>query len=141
MLAGWFKARAKRFGGDALDVYHAKAQELPFVAKIDGHHILALLPQRGLMGGPQFGPARVGHSLGPIRFKVAEIAIDRHRRGGRAPGGVALGVWRRPSRFPRALPRPACPRSRIMARSNSANTPSIWNIALPLGVVVSMPCW
>jgi hypothetical protein len=28
-----------------------------------------------------------------------------------------------------------------MARSNSANTPSIWNIALPAGVVVSSPCW
>ena len=29
----------------------------------------------------------------------------------------------------------------IMVRSNSANTPIIWNIALPAGVRVSMPCW
>jgi hypothetical protein len=31
-------------------------------------------------------------------------------------------------------------RSTIMARSNSANTPIIWNMALPAGVVVSSPC-
>jgi hypothetical protein len=31
-------------------------------------------------------------------------------------------------------------RSRIMARSNSAKTPSIWNIIRPLGVAVSSPC-
>ena len=35
---------------------------------------------------------------------------------------------------------PAFTRSRIMARSNSAKTPIIWNIALPAGDVVSMPC-
>ena len=28
-----------------------------------------------------------------------------------------------------------------MARSNSAKTPIIWNIAFPAGVVVSRPCW
>ena len=31
-------------------------------------------------------------------------------------------------------------RSTIMLRSNSANTPIIWNMALPAGVVVSIPC-
>jgi hypothetical protein len=39
--------------------------------------------------------------------------------------------------------RPRQPRVHTLAthaRSNSANTPSIWNMALPLGVVVSMPC-
>jgi hypothetical protein len=43
-----------------------------------------------------------------------------------------------PSCFARA--RPASTRSRIMARSNSANTPIIWSIARPLGVEVSSPC-
>ena len=48
---------------------------------------------------------------------------------------------------PRGVPRvndrratPARTRSTIMLRSNSANTPIIWNMALPAGVVVSMPC-
>ena len=31
-------------------------------------------------------------------------------------------------------------RSRIIARSNSAKTPIIWNMARPLGVEVSSPC-
>jgi hypothetical protein len=38
-------------------------------------------------------------------------------------------------------PQAARTRSWIIARSNSANTPIIWNIALPAGVVVSRPCW
>jgi hypothetical protein len=36
--------------------------------------------------------------------------------------------------------RPARTRSWMIARSNSANTPIIWNMALPAGVVVSRPC-
>jgi hypothetical protein len=49
----------------------------------------------------------------------------------------------RPNFTPFALARasPAFTRSRMMPRSNSANTPSIWNIALPAVVVVSSPCW
>ena len=49
----------------------------------------------------------------------------------------------RPRRFPFALARvsPAVIRSRMMDRSNSANTPHMRNIALPAGVVVSIPCW
>jgi hypothetical protein len=47
-----------------------------------------------------------------------------------------------PNVFPAALTRakPAFTRSWIIALSNSAKTPSIWNIALPLGVVVSTAC-
>jgi hypothetical protein len=58
----------------------------------------------------------------------------------RSLAGEIIG---RPNFFPFALARfrPANTRSRIMARSNSAKTPIIWNIALPEGVVVSMPCW
>jgi hypothetical protein len=43
--------------------------------------------------------------------------------------------------LPCALARssPALTRSWIIARSNSAKTPIIWNRALPAGVVVSMP--
>ena len=40
----------------------------------------------------------------------------------------------------RALAKPAITRSWMIERSNSANTPIIWNMALPAGVVVSMPC-
>ena len=40
----------------------------------------------------------------------------------------------------KSLASPDLTRSWIMARSNSANTPIIWNIALPAGVVVSIPC-
>jgi len=49
----------------------------------------------------------------------------------------------RPKRFPSllALAKPARTRSWIIDRSNSADTPIIWNSALPAGVVVSMPCW
>jgi putative restriction endonuclease len=49
---------------------------------------------------------------------------------------------RRPSFVPFALARarPAFTRSRMMPRSNSANTPSIWNMALPAVVEVSRPC-
>ena len=36
---------------------------------------------------------------------------------------------------PRTRSRPLLTRSRIISRSNSANTPSIWNIARPAGVV------
>jgi hypothetical protein len=48
-----------------------------------------------------------------------------------------------PRIFPCALARssPALTRSRIIAHSNSAKTPHIWNSAFPAGVVVSMPCW
>jgi hypothetical protein len=40
-----------------------------------------------------------------------------------------------------ALASPAFTRSWIIERSNSANTPIIPNIARPLGVLVSSPCW
>ncbi len=45
--------------------------------------------------------------------------------------------------LPCALARssPDLTRSRIIARSNSAKTPIIWNSALPAGVEVSMPRW
>ena len=43
------------------------------------------------------------------------------------------------SAFARAMP--ALTRATIIARSNSLNTPSIRNIALPAGVVVSIACW
>ncbi len=37
--------------------------------------------------------------------------------------------------------RPAFTRSTIMARSNSANPPGIWNSARRAGVLVSTACW
>ncbi len=53
--------------------------------------------------------------------------------------GKKLG---RPNLVPLALVRanPLLTRSLIIDRSNSANTPIIWNMALPLGVVVSSAC-
>jgi hypothetical protein len=55
---------------------------------------------------------------------------------------AAAVIVGRPSRVPAAfvLASPALTLSRIMDRSNSANTPIIWNSALPLGVVVSTCC-
>jgi hypothetical protein len=50
---------------------------------------------------------------------------------------------RRPSLVPFSLARarPELTRSRIISRSNSANTPHIWNMARPEGVDVSSACW
>jgi hypothetical protein len=58
----------------------------------------------------------------------------------RSTSSLARGL---PSRRPsaRILASPARILSWIMARSNSAKTPIIWNMALPAGVVVSRPCW
>ena len=42
--------------------------------------------------------------------------------------------------FALALANPALTRSTIMERSNSANTPHIWYMARPDGVVVSIAC-
>ena len=54
--------------------------------------------------------------------------------------GVVLGL---PKRLPDDLARssPAITRSRIIARSNSLNTPNIPNSILPDGVEVSRACW
>ena len=54
--------------------------------------------------------------------------------------GVVLGL---PRRLPddRARSSPAITRSRIIARSNSLNTPSIPNSIRPDGVEVSSACW
>jgi hypothetical protein len=51
-------------------------------------------------------------------------------------------IFERPSTLPLALARasPAFTRSWIIARSNSAKTPHIWNSAFPAAVPVSMPC-
>jgi hypothetical protein len=58
--------------------------------------------------------------------------------------GRGLVGWNvgRPNRTPQARAR-ACPartRSRIISRSNSANTPAICSSAFPPGVVVSTAC-
>ena len=80
-------------------------------------------------------PNRSAMTRMPGRPGVARASRIRFSSAG-AIGG-------RPRRFPSllALASPARTRSWIMARSNSANTPIIWNIALPAGVVVSSPCW
>ena len=57
--------------------------------------------------------------------------------------GFLAGVdWRSPQYFALRLGpfQPDLTRSRIIARSNSAKTPIIWNCALPAGVEVSTPC-
>jgi len=55
---------------------------------------------------------------------------------------ILASVLGRPRIFPLARDRlmPALTRSTIIARSNSANTPHIWNMALPAGVDVSNAC-
>lgn len=76
------------------------------------------------------------------------LAIDRRlsppsRRAATTASCFSLGMLGRPRRWPfaRARASPARTRSRISARSNSENTPSIWNIAVPAGVLLSRPCW
>ena len=70
-------------------------------------------------------------SARPGAFRAARICASR--------SGAIRG---RPSLLPSALARlrPARTRSWMIERSNSAKTPSIWNMALPPGDVVSMPC-
>ena len=52
--------------------------------------------------------------------------------------GTLESIPNYPAAFALANPDPI--RSRMMERSNSANTPHIWNMAFPAGVVVSIPC-
>ena len=70
-------------------------------------------------------------SVRPGLFRASRI---RSTSAG-ASGGL-------PRRFPSLLARfrPARTRSWMIDLSNSANTPSIWNMALPAGVMVSRPC-
>ena len=105
--------------------------------------------------------SRGGHFKPPRapRYEVAEITrwttlvpMPMVRPILRIPIPVALSsrmrastegfTGRRPSFVPFALARarPALTLSRMMPRSNSANTPSIWNIALPAVLDVSSPC-
>src|SRR5215813_13859311 len=65
------------------------------------------------------------------------LPLAREARTARSVAGAIFG---RPQCFPwlLALAMPALTRSAIIARSNSANTPIIWNVALPAGVVVSV---
>jgi len=67
---------------------------------------------------------------------------DAHAIGFKLAYARLYGRLRRPSFVPFALARarPALTLSRMMPPSNSANTPSIWNIALPAVVDVSSPC-
>ena len=80
----------------------------------------------------------------PTSRAIRRMSMPRERNFNPA---FTLAPWlcstvRRPSCFPSALARanPAITRSRIIARSNSAKTPSIWNMARPDGVDVSSPC-
>ncbi len=69
----------------------------------------------------------------------ASLAWTTARRRAMDVGGRPMGF---PDFVPCSLARasPAWMRSAMISRSNSANTPSIWNIALPAGVPVSRPC-
>jgi hypothetical protein len=98
-----------------------------------GAVVTLLLPRR--RAAPCWCQCRASHqcSVCPCR-----------RCGGHGFVVLAWGLpARRPSFTPFALARarPALTHSRIMPRSNSANTPSIWNIALPDAVLVSIACW
>ena len=71
------------------------------------------------------------------------VASPGARTASRIATSSLGGIGGRPSRLPSLRgPRKAGTGlvPWIIARSNSANTPIIWNMALPDGVVVSMPC-
>lgn len=97
-------------------------------------------------------PYRLTTSATPITRRTVPTPTPRSRAIRRIPLPAALAcrmanslsaVSRgRPSRVPysRARAKPETMRSRSIARSNSANTPIIWNIARPPGVEVSRPC-
>lgn len=79
----------------------------------------------------------------PISNAIFRIPLFPRSRAARIASSTSAPTVGRPNRLPFAfaLASPAVTRSRIIARSNSANTPHIWNMAFPAGVVVSMPCW
>ena len=101
-----------------------------------------LRPQRERVRAPLAAPntRRTVLTPTPRSRAIASCPLPVARRSLMASStlGSTLG---RPRRLPfaRALSRPAHTRSRIIARSNSANTPIIWNSAFPPGVVVSTP--
>ena len=89
-------------------------------------------------------------SLDPLDRAHADPEARRDLDHPRLPGlqrradrALLLGIDRRAAELLAggARARPDFTRSWIMARSNSANTPIIWNMALPADVVVSSPCW
>jgi hypothetical protein len=76
------------------------------------------------------------------RRSVASCADHRRaRRGRRATFRSSVTTVRRPPSRPRARAafKPACVRSRISWRSNSAIAPKMWNTSRPEEAVVSMP--
>src|SRR4029077_5957330 len=80
----------------------------------------------------------------PTSRAIRRMPMPRERSLSTA---FTLAPWlcstvRRPSCLPsaRARARQVMTRSRIIARSTSAKTPSIWNMARPEGVDVSSPC-
>jgi hypothetical protein len=81
---------------------------------------------------PAAHPDELGHPVNPVTEHelLSDAILD-----------VCTDPWS-PEPVPSALARfsPALTRSTIMARSNSAKTPSIWNNARPAGVLVSTDC-
>jgi len=97
-------------------------------------------------GRPKFARLLAEHSL-HISGADAEFSADLEHAvtlalNSRIRCSTAGLTRRRPNFVPFALARtsPALTRSQIMPRSNSANTSSILNMALPAVVVVSSPC-
>ena len=77
----------------------------------------------------------------PIRRAVSRMPFP-DASNARIASAFSSSSGGRPRWVPLALVRssPAMTRERINDRSNSAKTPSIWNIILPLGVLVSRAC-
>lgn len=95
-----------------------------------------------LSGGFAHSDNSLNHrSPNPKLRPIRRMPIPR-RRSLRMWSSTALPTGVLPSFVPLALARasPALTRSRIISLSNSADTPIIWNSALPAGVVVSTAC-
>jgi hypothetical protein len=77
--------------------------------------------------------------MGRCEFDDTGLAFTQMVKDCRFLAGVD---WRSSQDLALRLARssPDLTRSRIIARSNSAKTPIIWNSALPAGVEVSTPC-
>jgi hypothetical protein len=87
------------------------------------------------LSNPLNRPGRTPNCTATLRMPISPFW-----RAARIPASVSGPIRGRPIGLPlrvplaAALDMPASTRSRIIERSNSANTPIIWNMALPDGV-------
>ena len=149
ILTGRYPWQNEEAGGHQT-LYPSKYKTFPDILEEAGYHIgytgKGCAPFNWLQGGRNNDPA--GPEYNDIRYEGAEeIELPTGIPDPEAFASMiilrfALGSGARPNVLPSALAlsSPALTLSCIIERSNSANTPHIWNIALPDGVEVSIAC-